>query len=181
MVCVVEDGEFLPELLEVVGVDCDSEGLLCVIVGSGECAAVGIDEGGATAVVALLVVADAVDAGNEALVFECSGTEQGVPYGAAAVGPVGYIDGEVVVATVAREDGETEVVAYLQEYAQLFPLYYDALLPGGVVVVLASAGEEVVLVVDGDGAVGGDEIEAVADGASGEGDGNGAGNGGGEL
>lgn len=134
---------------------------------------VGIDDACASIVAAKVVVADAVDTYDVALVFDGTCTQECVPYVATRRGPVGNVDEAVVgrigfvgsKGYVATEAWEAEVVAYLQTEAHPTPLYDDALCAGGVAALLTSIGEEMALVVVGDLTIGDDEVETVVVGS----------------
>ena len=117
-------------------------------------------------VVAPLIGPGAVHADGKALVLDGAGTQQGVPGQDAFLGPVGGVEDGVVVVTVAAERGEPQVVADEQQYPQAAELHHHAVAAGGVVERLAGVGEQVMLVIPPDIAVGQRKAKAVVDGVA---------------
>ena len=112
------------------------------------------------------IIAYAIDPYDVTLVFDGPGSKQNIPYGSARLWPTGYIDAEVVrgggFRVVATEAGEAKVVAHLKHDAHSTPSDYDGLCACCIVLMLASIGEEMVLVIIGKSAIGLYKIHAVA-------------------
>ena len=98
------------------------------------------------------VFSDPVHPRHEAYVLDGTGLQEGVPGIDALLGPAGHIQDQVVIRLavdqpVPRKDGETEVVAHLQENPETGILHDHPFIPGLVVVVFTRIGEKMMLVI----------------------------------
>ena len=113
------------------------------------------------AVAAPRVAPDTVNPGDIALVLDGARPQQRIPYGDARCRPVGRIDYQVIVAAIAGEYGEPEIIAYLEQYPYAAPLDNHTPAARRIMVRLTAHGEEMALVVILRTAVGANEIHAV--------------------
>ena len=156
----VENGELFPERPQEVHVDTADYNRL--FLGT-DCriAPVGIYKRRMAAVAAPRVAPDTVNPGDIALVLDGARPQQRIPYGDARRRPVGRIDYHVIVAAIAGEYGEPEIIAYLEQYPYAAPLDNHTPAARRIMVRLTAHGEEMALVVILRTAVGANEIHAV--------------------
>ena len=89
----------------------------------------------------------AIDTNHYSLVLNSTSTQQSVPCHATLIGPVGYINSNIIVIAVAAKDGESQVVAHLQKEAHSAKLYYNTFCTSLVMLVFTRITEQMTLVI----------------------------------
>lgn len=153
-ICIFQHGKFLSELPHLLQVDFRrSAG--GTAAEREKAVAIRVYQGGAALVMAMQIIANAVNARHVALVFNGSRTQQNVPCRLAAGRPRRHIDDEVVrvFRRVARGHGKAEVVTDLRQNANVAHLHHHALATGKIMGIFSAVAKEMALGVVANAAV----------------------------
>lgn len=163
LISVFEHGELVAESRQRLHIYFGGDGLFPLRLALLQGVAVGINNGSAARIMALRVIAHAIDTDDIALVLNRPRPEQCAPRVLPRLRPTGHVYHRIIVLAAAAPHGEAEVVAYQQDKADALPLHHRPTVSSRITLVLVAVGEEVVLVVECHLARGLHKIQPVAE------------------